>query len=438
VNTAFASEIVKCLRVSGSPEVDFRRFPASPDHWERILEWLDHSGLALIFWQRLKVLGEDRTIPAEIGERLERNLANHQLRIEAMAVEFDSINKLFEAARLKYAAMKGIALSADYCPDVLLRTTYDYDYLLSGDSIQAAEETLRAAGFMRKEDPEEHPIVYFHTARPPRAPLSRDDLYSEAFPRTVELHYLFWDAEPVKIPLNIPADPMTQLELRDLRVSPNHVRSSSPVRPVRFYALSEDDELIFQVLHAFRHILHDWCRLASLLDVAYFLDLRASDIAFWDQFLERLKPSRELGEIVGVVFSLASGLFGATIPGPVVAHIMQNLRRPLVVWVERYGQNSALNNFSDNKFSLFLHREFVPDKATWQSIQRSRLFPMHRPNQPVQASSSAICSRLTAGWRQRRYVAHRVTHHLMTTLRYGLESHRWNRARSRDESSENA
>jgi hypothetical protein len=433
MNLTFASEIVKCLRVSGPPAVDFSRLPRSCNQWEQTLRWLDHSGIALLFWQRLKDLEKEDAIPSEIGERLERNLADHRLRIGEMLTEFHSINQCFERAGVRYAAMKGLALTAAYCPDILLRTTYDYDYLLPRESIEVAQAALIAAGYVRKEDPEEHPIVYFHSSRSPRTPLSRDDLYSKSFPRTVELHYLFWDAGSLKIPLDLLTDPIAQLERRCIREFPHHQEPFWPGKPVQFYGLSEDDDLIFQILHAFRHILHDWCRLASLLDIAYFLDRRASDTDFWDQFLERLKPSRELSDIMGVVLSLAAGLFGATIPGLVVTHIIRTMRRPVAVWIERYGQDSALSNFSDNKFSLFLHREFIHDDAAWRHIRRVRLFPVQRPNQAVQGANLSRRARLGRLWRQGVYVSQRMRHHTQSTVQYALEVPRWHFARSRSE-----
>jgi hypothetical protein len=426
---AFASAIVKYLRVSGSPEADLSCLRASRHRWKQILEWLDQCGLALPFWHRLKEEGNTAAIPREISERLERNHADHQLRVAEMLAEFDLINQCFDGAHLKYAAMKGLALTRDYCPDIFLRTTYDYDYLLARESVEAAENVLRAAGYVRKQDPEAHPIVYFHAARPPRFPTSRDDLYSKAFPRTVELHYLFWDADQLKIPLRLPANPIAQRELRCFRMPPNR-QSLSSDGPTHFYALSEDDDLMFQVLHAFRHILHDWCRLSSLLDLAWFLDRRASDFAFWDRFLRHLRPSRELIEILGVVFSLAGGLFGSIMPEPIFTEIIGNLPRPLVMWVERYGQQAALRNFSHNKCSLFLHREFVPNDSTWRAIQRSRLFPIHRPNQAPQGAGLTLASRAAAKWRHGAYVMRRLEHHLAAAARYKLESFRWERALS--------
>lgn len=426
MNPAFASEVVECLRVSGSPRIDSSRLAISRHQWKQALEWLDHSGIALLFWKRLKELGEVGAIPFETGECLERNLADHRLRLADMVAEFDSINQGFESAGLKYAAMKGLALPSDYCPDILLRTTYDYDYLLPRESIRAAENVLKAVGYIRKDDPEEHPIVYFHKDHPPRAPLCRDDLYSPAFPRTVELHYLFWDAGPVGFPLKLPFDPLDELELRHFPAYPGLQRR------VYFYALSEANDLIFELLHAFRHILHGWCRLRSLLDIACLLDRRASDDVFWREFLKRLKSSPALADIAGVVFLLSASLFGAKVPDFVASRTTSCLRPPLVSWVNRYGKSSALQNFSDNKFSLFLHREFIGDDATWRAIERSRLFPAHRPNQAVNSAVGSLPSRVSAKWKQAVYVSRRLKHHVKAAARYKLESRRWNRIHSCD------
>lgn len=431
MNRAIAREIVGCLRASSGPGKHLARLAGMGRRdWEHTLEWLDHSGIALLFWNRLKELGKERAVPTGMGERLERNLLDHRVRVAEMAAEFDSINRRLEDAGVTYAALKGFTLIPEYCPYIFLRTTYDYDYLVARESVSRAEYALRAAGFLRKEGAEDHPLVYFHNARPPRNPLSRNDLYSATFPRTIEMHYLFWDATPVKIPLILPVDPLLRIKLRGVSPFANPP-GLSVGRPVHFYALSEEDELIFQVLHVFRHILRSWCRLSSLLDIAYFLDHRAFDTAFWDRFLDRLGCSRPLSEIAGVVFLLAADMFGATIPAPVSVQTIRSLRRSLVLWVERYGHDSALSNFSDDKFSLFLHREFIQDQATWREIRRARLFPTHRPNHVLRSASRAVSFHGAANWKQGLYVAQRLKHHLVAAVQYGLESPHWARTRSR-------
>jgi len=205
----------------------------------------------------------------------------------------------------RYAVLKGFALVPNYCPDASLRTVYDYDYLLSAESMVSVQRSLEAGGYVRKPDREEHPIVYFQASRPLWLPSRQEDLYAAGLPRTIELHYRFWDNNSVGIPLGLPQDTLTRIRLRDWQ-------------GLRFYSLGEEDELVFHVLHAFRHILNYWCRLSTFLEIACFLERRSSDAAFWERFTERIQSAPPLPEIVGVVFLLATRLFGAEIP-PAVA-----------------------------------------------------------------------------------------------------------------------
>ena len=198
----------------------------------------------------------------------------------------------------------------------------------------------------------------------------------------------------------------------------------------RYYSLSEEDELLFQVLHAFRHILECWCRLYTFLEIAHFLEHRQSDSAFWQRFADRISDRPRLPEMAGVVFSLAARLFGAPIPATMDAGLLRNLRHPLLLWVNRYGCDSALVNFTGNKYSLLLYREFVPDDAAWRAIRRGRLFPLHRPNRAVSGPIPGISARITAVLKQITYVARRLSHHVIAAAQYEWASIQWQRIRT--------
>lgn len=387
------------------------------------MDWLDDGGLTLIWWNRLIEAGQKLLAPDEVRERLDRNLKDHRLRVSQMVSEFDGINSSFKTAGIAYAVLKGFALTPEYCSEVCLRTSYDYDYLVDPELVSPAEQALKSIGFVRKQGTEDHPIVYFHRDRPPQRPLSRNDLYTAEFPRTIEVHYRFWDPDMLKIPLVLPIDLLSRREARELS---SRAGSGSSIR---YYALSREDELIFQVLHVFRHILRNWCRLCSLLDIAHFLECNAADSDFWNRFLAQIDRKQSLTDIVGVVFLLAATVFGATIPDPVLAQVIAKLRPPLTLWVERYGRDSALSNFSNNKFSLFLHREFIDDKACWRQIRRTRLFPVPRPNGVFRATDGTTLEHLKAGSKQLIYIIRRMNHHLTGTIQYGLEAPFWGRAR---------
>lgn len=387
--------------------------------WGRALEWLDRAGLALYFWQRQKEMGTDELLPPDASTRLARIFADHQARVAFMTEECNLLNQVFEKGGIAYALLKGFAMIPDYCPDASLRTQYDYDYLLSPASLERADQALRAAGYLRKSGREQHPIVYFHSSRHPRAPSNRDDLYSARLYASVEIHLKLWETDREKIHLVLPEDTLARAQARN-------------GQGLRFFALADEDALIFQVLHAFRHILNYWCRLSIFFEIAYFLEQRSADLAFWERFRTLIRRDRRLSEISGVVFSLATNLFGVTSPILVNGDTAERLPAPLALWITRYGLNSALDNFSSNKFSLFLHREFVRDPSGWEAVRRSRLFPLRPPHRATATMDGTFPSRWTATCGQGLYVAQRLLHHLTAAIGYGWESARWKRLRTSD------
>ena len=136
---------------TGRPPDPSRLASFKTDDWERSFEWLQLSGLALLFWDRLKRSGAENILPRHVGARLARNAANNQVRVGEMWREFVSINERLESAGVSYAALKGFPLVPDYFPDPSLRSFTDYDYLLSYDSIERAGQALESAGYVCRD-----------------------------------------------------------------------------------------------------------------------------------------------------------------------------------------------------------------------------------------------------------------------------------------------
>jgi len=105
------------------------------------------------------------------------------------------------------------------------------------------------------------------------------------------------------------------------------------------------------------------------------------------------------------------------------------MRSQVSLWVDQYGLRSALDNFSENKYTLFLYREFVRDEAAWRQIRRSRLLPLQRPNHAPVAAVPATSVPLPGSWKQAWYVMHRLIHHSMRGAGYVWETARWERLR---------
>src|SRR5678816_1660593 len=103
---------------------------------------------------------------------------------------------------------------------------------------------------------------------------------------------------------------------------------------IPFIALCDEDCLLFQILHAFKHILRNWCRLSIFLEISWFLSRRAADSAFWHRFAGRIQNVRWAPEATLLVFMLAERLFGGTIPAPLRDPLRSPLAPALQLWIE--------------------------------------------------------------------------------------------------------
>jgi hypothetical protein len=421
VKQEVARHIIDCLTLSGGRGDLSPLARLSQRRWEQAIQWLDNGGLTLFWWNRCKTSGNEGLVPAEFRAQLDRNLLDNASRAAGMAEEFNSINCCFDDFGVRYVAFKGLTLIPAYCPDASLRTTYDYDYLLPPDSMPRADEALISVGYHRSPEPATHHVVYAPVARTACLPASRDRLFSRQFRRKVELHTRLWSFGSLGIKMALPQNPWERRYLRTWR-------------DVRFYGLGGEEELAYQVLHVFYQILSNWCRLGWLFDVAYFLNQRGGDSAFWERFCGYVGDYPPLARVAGVVFRLAADLFGAAVPGTVERGILRSLPDSLTLWVEQYGRNSALKNFAEDKHSpLFLQREFVgiEEEAAWRNALKRRLLPLHAPNRRSRDPNRGFSADLEASWKQAVYIAKRLVHHLKAPVVYGWHSHRWKRMRGK-------
>lgn len=409
MNRNLCRHIAGCLGVAGPVD---QHLPAlrgfTLQTWQAVFEWLDLSGIALAFWDRIQKLGAESVVPEQLHDRLAAGYAENQRRTTAMTEEFGLLNDLFERAGIEYAVWKGFALIPEYCPDACLRPTYDYDYLISDASWDDAQRLLSCRGFVRKP----HARMQGHVTFVPSGRRSNTrGYYAESLARKIELHRSAWEDEA-------------------WHISPGHAsfeRGPRTWNGLTFYSLAESEAFVDQVLHAFQHILDSWCRLGWLMEIAYFLQNRPSDASFWQKFSAHLAGPAPLSEILALVTLLAARLFYALLPAAIEQRIIGAMREPVALWVERYGLTSALDNFSGNKYALLLYGEFVRDETTWRKIRTSRLFPLHWPNVVAGAAGLAESTSLSRCCNQLQYVLSRLIHHSVTTAAYAWESLLWDR-----------
>jgi hypothetical protein len=416
-----AEAVVRCLSLSReASEVDALRKFSTRD-WERAYNWLDDSGLTLYLFQRLKTLNAAQVLPPAILARFEQNLVDNRRRLDRLAHEFASLNHEFERAGVEYAVVKGFSLEPTFCSDTNLRSQSDLDYLVTKQSLAAAQRVLDEAQYCLKENTDNEWVFW----RPPKKVPSRfDSPYSEETEALVELHLALWEQKENCVPLAEPQFAIGQTKLQRWR-------------GLSFPVLTDENAFVRQVLHVFYHMLACWMKLSWLFEVGYFLQQQSSDRSLWQRIDVCVREIPYFSEYAAVVIGLAVRIFAAPVPDEALAW-MEDLRPAARLWLDRYGRSWAFVNhpfgetrpFPATKLALFLHEEFVPDPRIRSEVRRRRLIPWKRPTQVAFAVNDRPSSILQAGWRQWEFVLRRPLFHAGTGLRYLWEIPGWRRASS--------
>lgn len=413
MNSSLRHAVVAELAPAGRALFGFNFWHSfDPSDWSRALEWLDVSGLALYF--RHKVIKTDglQVLPLYVQARLDHSYEQNCLRVESIRKESSALHRLFDDAGVQFALLKGLAMVPDYCPDATLRTQYDHDYLIRPDALARAEAALQAAGYRPKVSREGYHIAYMPPASEEHSAPGPLGLYSARLQRSVELHIRLWENAEERIDIPLGDDFMNRLRDR-LGLG------------LAYPALSDEDGLIFQVLHAFRHVLRNWCRLSVFLEISHFLNQRAADSVFWRQYQDRIANLRWVPEVSTLVFNLTRVLFGSSVPAEFNPRVDPKFSAIAGAWIDLYGMPGALANFRENKNSLFLHREFVTDRSIWAEIRRRRLFPFRRPHQLPEVLFYHGPSGLRRRLAQHLHGLRRLKFHALSAVRYACEYPRW-------------
>lgn len=413
MNSSLRHAVVAELAPAGRALFGFNFWHSfDPSDWSRALEWLDVSGLALYF--RHKVIKTDglQVLPLYVQARLDRSYEQNCLRVESIRKESSALHRLFDDAGVQFALLKGLAMVPDYCPDATLRTQYDHDYLIRPDALARAEAALQAAGYRPKVSREGYHIAYMPPASEEHSAPGPLGLYSARLQRSVELHIRLWENAEERIDIPLGDDFMNRLRDR-LGLG------------LAYPALSDEDGLIFQVLHAFRHVLRNWCRLSVFLEISHFLNQRAADSVFWRQYQDRIANLRWVPEVSTLVFNLTRVLFGSSVPAEFNPRVDPKFSAIAGAWIDLYGMPGAFANFRGNKNSLFLHREFVADRSIWAEIRRRRLFPFRRPHQLPEVLFYHGPSGLRRRLAQHLHGLRRLKFHALSAVRYACEYPRW-------------
>ncbi len=161
--------------------------PLSERQWQQSLFWLDASGLALYFLDRIESLGLLNTLPPSIVQRLQQNLADNGQRSASMLEEFLDLNAAVQKAGVDFCNLKGFTLSPDSCPNPALRCQLDFDFLVDGKHRGLCRELRAQRGYvLRGATPS---VLEFKTDTARLATIG--DLYKISQQRSIEIHFAF-------------------------------------------------------------------------------------------------------------------------------------------------------------------------------------------------------------------------------------------------------
>ncbi|MFL6426754.1 MAG: nucleotidyltransferase family protein [Acidobacteriaceae bacterium] len=375
----------------------------SSREWQHLLRWLDLSGLALYFLDRLIELQLGHWLPPSVLGRLHRNLIDNAERTRSMIAESIAIQKEFQEACLSYAKLKGLSLWPSSVAKPELRSQFDLDFLVAEESAPEARRILEQRGYR----------LYAVSGRSwefklnERPGITLKDLYKAQPSHAVELH----------IDSRVPGHPsvMDRIERREL------CGLSMPV-------LSPVDLFIGQGIHAYKHVCSEFSRTAHLLEFRRHVLTRRDDDAFWIQVQAAAGEDPRASLALGVITLLITYVMGDFAPDGLTIWTVERLPQPVQMWVNMYGYRVVFGNFPGSKVHLILQRELeVAGFAARRSL-RDTLFPSRWPPPVIRAFPNETLSVRLGRYRmQIRFILLRLRFHVVEGIRYGWEIHRWHR-----------
>ena len=375
----------------------------SKREWQKLLRWLDISGLALYFLDRIVQLGLCDWLPADVFARLRQNLIDNTGRTHGMIAESIAIQQEFQEARLSYANLKGLSLWPSSVPKPELRSQFDLDFLVAEEAVQEARNILERRGYR----------LYTVSGRSwefklnERPGISLKDLYKAMPSHAVELH----------IDPSVPGRPslLERVDTREL---------DGIVMPV----LSSVDLFLGQGLHLYKHVCSEFFRAAHLLEFRRHVLARRNDNTFWSdlQSIANENPRASLG--LGVVTQLLTRVMGDFAPEALTNWTVRRLPASARLWVELYGRRAVVGSFPGSKLYLLLQRELEAAGVPARRSLRQALLPSRLPPPIIRAfPNERLSVRLGRYRMQLHFILFRLRFHVLEGIRYRWESRRWRR-----------
>jgi hypothetical protein len=374
--------------------------------WEDLLRWLDTSGLALYFFDRLRELNLLQVLPSPVLARLRQNLADNSERIDEMITESVAIQHRFQEAGISYAVLKGFSLWPISVPKLELRSQLDLDFLVAEESADSARKTLEGFGYRLNAISGQS----WEFKASGDEPSSLESLYKKGQSRSAELH----------------------VELAN-RFRPSLLSRTHNVgfRDVLMPVLSPVDLFLGQGQHLYKHVCSEFSRTAHIIEFRQHVITRYGDRSFWRSVQQQASSDLQTRMQIGVVILLITRVMGPFAPEALTRWTVDQLPSPVCRWVDRYGLRTALMSFPGSKLYLLLQKELSAAGMPSKRTLRQALLPRSLPPAITHAvAGEGLLARLLRYREEVRFIFFRLRFHLLEGVRYFCESILWQRYRN--------
>ncbi|HEY6490655.1 MAG: nucleotidyltransferase family protein [Terracidiphilus sp.] len=374
--------------------------------WQRILYWIDISGMALYLLDRLKELGIERCLPEEMRARFEQNLVENRERTEALFQEAAALSDALRRQEISFALLKGITLTPESVRDPALRWQIDLDYLVAARDATAARHVVMDFGYTL------HAVcgnTMEFWAGESSAPDMRN-IYRVRSQRSLELHMLSTTAGRD----GKRQDRLARIAARDFGGA-------------KIPTLSPADILVQQALHLFKHLCGEHTRASWVLELRRHVEARSNDGSFWES-VEQIARHEPQGEVaLGAALLLSKLMFPLAAVPAFGATAISKLPSKVRMWVESFGARVLLADSSGNKLYLILRKELRGGREQRKAI-RKLVFPAHLPPPITRGvEGEGLGARLARYKTEAYYVLMRLWFHIIEGLKYAIELSRWQR-----------
>ena len=398
----FAKAVIATFRNTDVAEHKLRLQQFSARQWSSNLRWLDASGLALYFLQRIKRLGIEDAIPETMLHNLNERCSQNARRTDDLFHQLLRVNSALQKAGIECANLKGFTLVPDYCPDASLRLQVDCDVLIDRGDEPGCREALSRLGYFVVAASDR--VIEFKTDVGSTPNLR--DLYKAKPQRGVEVHL---------------CDNRGDGDKRSLLSGIRHLE----LRGHQLPALSREDMFVLQASHVLQHLRSEWTRVSWLLEFHHFLTEHRNDEPFWRAIRERVGSNDRAALAIGVAMHVAQRIFGCAGINHLASYFVHRVPSPASLWIDCYGERAVLTEFPGNKLYLLLEQALA-SQATETKLFR-RLVPLRAPAPVVTAPPAGLSLRLRGLAFRCRYFLFRLRFHIIATTQYLAEARRWRR-----------